>query len=211
MAPSILHQCAHCGAPIQRSRRATSRHAVCSLACRFWIKVDRSGGPDACWEWTSKSVKRSKCGLAYGDFRVSRNKVIGAHRMAWELTNGPIPDGLCVCHKCDNPLCCNPSHHFLGTRADNVADMLAKGRKGVISPEGREKLRAERLGKKRDPRIGRLISLANRGRKPSPETAAKRAASLRGHKHSEESKRRMSEALRAAWVRRRQANQDASK
>jgi len=54
--------------------------------------------------------------------------VIRTHRLAWELANGPIPDGLSVLHHCDNPPCCNVEHLFLGTQTDNHADMVAKGR-----------------------------------------------------------------------------------
>lgn len=89
---------------------------------RFWSKVDKSGGPDACWIWKAALDRKG-----YGAFQVS-GKVVKAHRFAYELVNGPIPDGLCGLHRCDNPGCCNPAHIFLGTRADNNADMVAKGR-----------------------------------------------------------------------------------
>jgi hypothetical protein len=57
-----------------------------------------------------------------------KGKRIGAHRMAWMLTNGEISKGLHCCHRCDNPKCCNPSHLFLGTNAENMRDMFNKGR-----------------------------------------------------------------------------------
>jgi len=84
---------------------------------RFWCGVKR-GEPDECWPWT-----RSLSPKGYGRVR-GRN----AHRVAYELTYGPIPPGMFVCHTCDNPPCCNPAHLFLGTYLDNIADMVAKKR-----------------------------------------------------------------------------------
>ena len=97
-------------------------------AAWFWERVAKS---DGCWEWT-----RGKNRGGYGKFRTRgrHGKFHRAHRAAWELTNGPIPDGLCVCHRCDNPPCCNPAHLFLGTQAENLRDMVAKGR----GPSGAE-------------------------------------------------------------------------
>jgi HNH endonuclease len=93
---------------------------------RFWSRVDRRG-PDECWGWTAGTQ-----GNGYGRLRIDRRRVL-AHRMAWELTFGPIPagtgyHGTCVCHRCDDPSCCNPAHMFLGTHADNMTDRDRKGR-----------------------------------------------------------------------------------
>jgi hypothetical protein len=92
------------------------------LAERFWEKVDKRG-PDECWEWQGA---RNEHG--YGWFGPTHGEGAKAHRVAWELTNGPIPEGLCALHHCDNPPCCNPGHLFLGTKRDNTLDMWAKGR-----------------------------------------------------------------------------------
>ncbi len=65
-----------------------------------------------------------------------------AHRAAWEYTRGPVPAGLFVLHRCDNPPCCNPAHLFLGTQADNMADMQAKGRQAKGERHSQAKLTA---------------------------------------------------------------------
>jgi hypothetical protein len=91
----------------------------------FWSKV-RIG--DGCWEWTGV-VNHARGG--YGQFssrRLGGCATRRAHRVAWILTYGPVVDGLCVLHRCDNRVCVRPGHLFLGTRSDNGADMRAKGR-----------------------------------------------------------------------------------
>lgn len=87
----------------------------------LWSKVRRLG-PDECWPWSSYCDSRG-----YGAFRLNGRK-IGAHRAVWMAVSGAIPQDLCVCHRCDNPPCCNPAHLFLGTYSDNMRDMVAKGR-----------------------------------------------------------------------------------
>lgn len=116
----------------------------------FWAGVDQSGGPDACHPWT-----RSRNGQGYGRVKFG-GKVRRAHRVAYELTHGQIPDGLDVLHSCpggDNPACCNPSHLRPGTDTDNASDRGIRGRtaKGDRNgsrthPEARP--RGERVGSK---------------------------------------------------------------
>jgi hypothetical protein len=90
------------------------------LAWRLWSRVIFRGSTD-CWEFQSLKTD------GYGQIWVNGRMML-AHRVAYELEHGSIPEGLDALHHCDNPCCINPEHLFLGTKADNVADMVAKGR-----------------------------------------------------------------------------------
>lgn len=118
--------CPGCGA-VLGGKQGISGHAKntpsCTPAARFWGRVDSSGGPDACWPWEGAVTSQHGYGNALWEGRY-----VSAHRIAWSLRNGPVPSGMCVLHKCDNRVCCNPAHFFLGTKKDNSDDKIAKDR-----------------------------------------------------------------------------------
>jgi hypothetical protein len=104
-------------------RQLTAIKPITRIGTPFWDRVDIPADPDACWEW--------KAGTRGGDGRGCirwNGRTQSAYRVAWELTNGPIPAGMWICHACDNPPCVRPDHLFLGTPKDNTQDMWSKGR-----------------------------------------------------------------------------------
>lgn len=90
----------------------------------FWNRVDRSAGVTACWPWTGGTSLSG-----YGVMRL-QGHFINASRAAWIINNGAIPAGEYVLHHCDQRLCVNPAHLFIGTQSANMADMTSKGRRG---------------------------------------------------------------------------------
>lgn len=104
----------YCSMPCARKHQPRHR----PLEERFWARVNKT---DDCWEWTGPTV------TGYGVISVNKRSY-KAHRMSWMIHNGPIPDGLFICHHCDNRRCVRPDHLFIGTASDNMRDMTAKGR-----------------------------------------------------------------------------------
>lgn len=100
---------------------------------RFEEKFEKIDG-NTCWEWKAHRTPKG-----YGSIKINR-RMRSAHRVSWELYEGPIPEGLCILHRCDNPPCVRPSHLFLGTQAENVADMISKNRKAIGVNSGSNKL-----------------------------------------------------------------------
>lgn len=152
----MVRVCDECGAEFERLASQLRGKAVyCSHACRaagvgkrntrdvaerFWSKVDRSSD-EGCWPWTAGASAEG-----YGMFRTGgqHGLITTANRMAYILTHGPLPDDEDVCHSCDNPPCCRPSHLFRGTRAVNMQDAFRKGRsRGLLVPG---EFRGERQG-----------------------------------------------------------------
>jgi len=101
----------------------SSKNKPKNFADYFWSKANKT---DTCWIWTAGKSNRKN---NYGAFW-SESGTVAAHRYAHKLINGPIPKGIQVLHRCDNPPCVRPSHLFLGTNKDNVEDRVRKGRTG---------------------------------------------------------------------------------
>lgn len=109
------------------------------IETRFWEKID-VGDPEKCWNWIAGTQSKG-----YGSFGIGNGKTALAHRVAYELENGEIPEGQCVMHNCDNRLCCNPNHLDVGTIADNNLDMVEKGRQASGMKNGMSKLTNEQV------------------------------------------------------------------
>jgi len=146
--------CVHCGQPYQ------GRHPemYCGDKCRLLSRVIESA--NGCWEWQGYIGRNG-----YGQVQV-RSEAFGgsslkAHRVAFTVWNGPIPDDLLVCHRCDNRCCINPAHLFLGTAKENTADMVSKGRtrkSGFPRPTLRKLSREQVEMIRVDPRTHRTIA-----------------------------------------------------
>lgn len=111
----------YCAKHLQRVQRL-GRAELATFADRFWQKVHKT---ETCWLWTAGTSQ----GYGYIGRGTRAEGHVYAHRASCEMHHGrPIPEGLIICHRCDVPLCVNPDHLFVGTHADNLADMRAKSR-----------------------------------------------------------------------------------
>jgi len=138
--------CEFCQTPYRTFPSAVGRQKYCSPDCRkqsrqsqcvpaearFWKHVSKT---ESCWNWTGA---RNKTG--YGSFGIEKGNIVLAHRFSYELHFAPVPEGMLVCHQCDNPSCIRPDHLFLGTPRENSQDMVNKGRSVKGRPETYERL-----------------------------------------------------------------------
>lgn len=145
--------CVQCGKPFTKNDLATphnfKRQVRCSAACMhaskkytpeqaaaaFWRRVDKNG-PNGCWVWQGYCQRFGHGWLGHRGL---------AHRYAWELLRGPLPQGKCLLHHCDNPPCVNPDHLYIGDRRDNTRDRVKRGRHARGEATRRNKLTAEQV------------------------------------------------------------------
>ncbi len=124
------------------NRQSTRLEVFEKTVGRFWSKVDRHE-VEGCWIWQGAIALPNKCGQRYGCFGLCQNgkkTTWRAHRFAWMLCNGEIPDDMVIMYSCDVPLCVNPNHLKAATQAQNVADRDAKGRTARGENHGASKL-----------------------------------------------------------------------
>jgi len=107
-----------------------TQRAMKPISQRFWDKVNKKA-QNGCWEWTS-AIRGNGYGAFFTHLIDEGRKCHGAHRYSWQIVNGQIPNGLWVLHKCDNRICVNPEHLFLGDRTDNMRDCATKRRVCII-------------------------------------------------------------------------------
>lgn len=126
MTTTREYNCPGCG-KLLKSLQGIGTHVqygdgTCTPEARFWGKVRKAEGEDACWLWEGATTTHG-----YGCLQFE-GRVLGAHKVAYMLSKGEVQDGMKIRHSCDTRLCCRPKHLWLGTHADNMADMAARGR-----------------------------------------------------------------------------------